>query len=82
MGHAFEYWPNSDDWDDVEDRKKVWFEVKRSIKVAKELTPSQIENSERVAFYNRNNTIGYGKAFKALMWVSFQEFLKWAKKRN
>lgn len=82
MGHAFEYWPNSDDWDDVEDRKKVWFEVKRSIKVAKELTPSQIENSERVAFFNRNNTIGYGKAFKALMWVSFLEFLKWAKKEK
>lgn len=78
IGNAFEYWPNSADWNGVEQRKTTWFDVKRSIKVAKELTKEEIEKSDKVTFYNNNTTIGAGKAFKAIMWVYFQEFKKWA----
>lgn len=77
IGHAFEYWPNTEDWEDVAIRKNVWFDVKRSIKVAKELTKKEIEFSSQVLFYNKNGEIGPGKAFKAIMWAYFQEFKRW-----
>lgn len=82
IGHAFEYWPNTQDWGGVETRKTVWFDVKRSIKVAKELSVNEIEKSSQVLFYNRNGVIGTGKAFKAIMWVYFQEFKSWLIENN
>lgn len=77
IGYAHEYWPNPDDWGEVDSRKSVWFDVKRSIKVAKELNADEIKTGSQIQFFNRNNQIGTGRSFKSIMWTYFDEFRKW-----
>ncbi|CCQ38885.1 hypothetical protein ACROQ8_002646 [Yersinia enterocolitica] len=82
IGHSFEYWPNINDAGEDTHKLDIWFDVKRSIKVAKELTKEEIEKGSKVLFYNKNKTIGSGRSFKAIMWVYFQEFKKWVASKN
>ncbi|QWT40144.1 hypothetical protein [Dickeya dadantii] len=76
IGYAFEYWPNPSDWKN-DKQKDVWFEVKRSIKVSKNLTPKQIDDKDQVSFYNQDGNIGFGKAFRNIIYVYFLEFMQW-----
>lgn len=81
IGHSFEYWPNPDDWT-TDKQKDVWFDVKRSIKVSKDLTPKQINNKEKVSFYNQDGKIGNGRAFRNIVYEYFLEFAKWLVKND
>lgn len=81
IGYAFEYWPNPSDWT-TEKQKNVWFDVKRSIKVSKELTVGQLDNKTSVEFYNHDGRIGYGKPFRNIAYAYFFEFKKWLKDNN
>ncbi len=81
IGHSFEYWPNPEDWT-TDKQKDVWFDVKRSIKVSKDLTPKQIHNKEQVLFYNQDGKIGAGKAFRNIVYGYFLEFAKWLVKND
>lgn len=78
IGYSFEYWSNPKEWDDIDERKNVWFEVQRSIKVAKDLSDYQIEQKQGVSFYNKSGTISDGKPFKTIMWVYYLKFIEWA----
>ncbi|WP_433586929.1 HAD family hydrolase [Providencia alcalifaciens] len=81
IGYAFEYWPNPSDWR-TEKQKSVWFDVKRSIKVSKELTIDQLNNKTSVEFYNQDGRIGCGRAFRSIAYAYFLEFKKWLKNNN
>lgn len=82
IGYSNEYWSNPNEWGGVEQRINIWFEVQRSIKVAKELSDDEIEAKVAIEFYNKNGSIGEGKPFKNLMWAHYLIFKDWVKEKN
>ncbi|GKW26733.1 hypothetical protein [Pectobacterium brasiliense] len=78
IGYSYEYWSNPNEWNNIEERKNIWFDVQRSIKVAKELNNSQIAQKVAVSFYNRSGFISDGKPFRNIMWIYYANFVKWA----
>jgi len=78
IGYSYEYWSNPNEWNEIEDRKRIWFDVQRSIKVAKELSDDQIDQKQAVSFYNQSGVVSDGKPFKTIMWVYYLKFVEWA----
>lgn len=77
IGYSKEYWPSYDDCRDHPERIYVWYDVKRSIKVAKELTIEQLNNKIEVLFYNSNGKIAGATAFRRIAWFYFEKFKEW-----
>lgn len=81
IGFAMKYIPDLDDITDPND-KFIWFKIHRSIKPAKYLSATQLNNKVKVSFYNNNKSITEGVSFKDVAWHARLEFAKWLREKN
>ncbi|WP_105467178.1 hypothetical protein [Escherichia coli] len=81
IGYVFKYIPDLDEIDNQED-KNTWFKIHRSIKPAKILSYQDLDGKKRVSFYNQNNTITDGMAFRDIAWFARLNFCEWIKEKN
>ncbi|EAQ5799571.1 hypothetical protein QHJ03_000033 [Salmonella enterica] len=81
IGYSMDYYP---DIDDLKTRSEtyVWFDIHRSIKPAKLLSNIELDEKKTIKFYNNNNTITDGKAFRNIAWFARLDFLKWLKENK
>lgn len=81
IGFAMKYIPELDDIVNEED-KFTWFKIHRSIKPAKLLSYSELDSKKRISFYNNNQRISEGLAFKDIAWFARLSFVDWLKDKN
>ncbi|EMF0923736.1 HAD family hydrolase [Escherichia coli] len=81
IGYSMSYYPDFDELETPKERYD-WFDIKRSVKPAKLLSDSDLDNKKRVDFYNVNKTITPGKAFRTVAWFAREDFLKWLIEKN
>lgn len=81
IGFVMKYIPELDDIVDEEDRF-TWFKIHRSIKPAKILSNSELDEKKKVSFFNKSGKISEGVAFRDVAWFARVSFANWLKDKN
>jgi phosphoglycolate phosphatase-like HAD superfamily hydrolase len=80
-GFAREYVPDWSEFRNEYDRF-VWFDVNRSIKKAKFLTPAELQQNTKLRFYTQDGGVSEGKGFKTNAGHYIKDFKGWLSGRG